>query len=289
MEITDATSFPISNRIACGNYLDGSNTDQPVMTGGYMFESSHLCMPETVSIAFETNWRGYLGYLVELPGAYIRGPTEEEAIPKVIPEASAYLGWLGVDAEGGCKVRVVQKHRGIKTVEDADTEILLNADQEELSQDEFQTLINLTRFSAETLDKLYSAVENKDWVNKTAVRETFYGNRPATATAILEHVVQFQFYYLSRMKITDEVVGDFVTVREFCLGKLEKLYGRKENSLIHEIDREQWTLKKVLRRFIWHDRIHGKAMTRLLEKQKQMGVISDYEDCFGFATAILQN
>jgi len=246
-------------------------------------------MPETVSIAFETNWRGYLGYLVELPGAYIRGPTEEEAIPKVVPEVTAYLGWLGVGAEGDCKVRVVQKHRGIKTVEDADTEILLDADREEISKDEFQTLIDLTRFSAETLEKLYDAAENKDWVDQSAVRETFYGKRPATAKAIFEHVVQCQFYYLSRMKITEEIVGDFVTVREFCLGRLEKLYSRKKNSLTCEFDREQWTLKKVLRRFVWHDRIHGKAMTRLLEKQKQLGIISDYEDCFGFAKVISQS
>ena len=26
---------------------------------------------------------------------------------------------------------------------------------------------------------------------------------------------------------------------------------------------EEWTLRKVLRRFIWHDRIHGKAMYRM--------------------------
>ena len=90
------------------------------------------------------------------------------------------------------------------------------------------------------------------------------------------------------MNIIDEIDGGFVTAREFCLGRLEKLYRRKNNSLNFEIDREQWTLKKVLRRFVWHDRIHGKAMTRVLEKQKQLEIISDYEDCFGFAKVISQ-
>jgi len=245
-------------------------------------------MPETVSIAFETNWRGYLGYLVELPGAYVRGPTEEEATPKVMSEVMAYLGWLGVKAEEDCKVRVVQKHRGIKTVEDADTEILLDADQGEVTEEEFQTLIDLTRFSAETFAKLYDMAENKDWVDQSAVRKTFYGNRPATAKAIYEHVGRCQFYYLSRMKITNEIDGNFVTSREFCLSRLEKLYRRKNNSLNYEIDHEQWTLKKVLRRFVWHDRIHGKAMTRILEKQRQSGIVSNYEDCFNFGTMISQ-
>ena len=29
---------------------------------------------------------------------------------------------------------------------------------------------------------------------------------------------------------------------------------------------EEWSLRKVLRRFIWHDRIHGKAMYRMAVK-----------------------
>ena len=54
------------------------------------------------------------------------------------------------------------------------------------------------------------------------------------------------------------------------------------NSLVFDVDNELWTLKKVLRRFVWHDRIHGKAMTRILEKQKQLGIIDTYEDAFCF-------
>ena len=29
---------------------------------------------------------------------------------------------------------------------------------------------------------------------------------------------------------------------------------------------ECWTLRKLLRRFIWHDRIHGRAMVRMMER-----------------------
>ena len=29
---------------------------------------------------------------------------------------------------------------------------------------------------------------------------------------------------------------------------------------------ERWTLAKVIRRFIWHDRIHAKAMWRMAKK-----------------------
>jgi hypothetical protein len=76
-----------------------------------------------------------------------------------------------------------------------------------------------------------------------------------------------------------------MVIRRFCLEKLEALYRKNNNSLIFEIDNELWTLKKVLRRFIWHDRIHGKAMIRILEKQKQLGVIDEYDDPFHFMEA----
>jgi len=71
-------------------------------------------------------------------------------------------------------------------------------------------------------------------------------------------------------------------IRKFCLEKLKALYRKNNNSLIFEADNELWTLKKVLRRFIWHDRIHGKAMTRILEKQKQLAMINEYDDPFHF-------
>jgi hypothetical protein len=60
------------------------------------------------------------------------------------------------------------------------------------------------------------------------------------------------------------------------------MYRKNNNSLIFNVDGELWTLKKILRRFIWHDRIHGKAITRILEKQRQLGVIDEFNDPFHF-------
>ena len=91
------------------------------------------------------------------------------------------------------------------------------------------------------------------------------------------------------MKITEEIEGDFMAIRRFCLEKLEALCRKNNNSLIFEVANELWTLKKVLRRFIWHDRIHGKAMTRILEKQKQLRVIDEYDDPFHFMEATPYN
>jgi hypothetical protein len=40
------------------------------------------------------------------------------------------------------------------------------------------------------------------------------------------------------------------------------------------LEGEMWTLRKVLRRFVWHDRIHAKAILRIMRRQEQLGLIS---------------
>jgi hypothetical protein len=174
-------------------------------------------------------------------------------------------------------------------VEDADNEILLEADKKMTGKEEFKRLLDLVWFSGETFSQLHTTAKLKDWVDKARIRKTFYGDNPKTIGEVFAHVNYCQCYYLSRMKIMKEVKGDFMTLREFCLEKLEALYRKHDNSLIFEVDDELWTLKKVLRRFIWHDRIHGKAITRILEKQRQLGVIDEYNDPFHFMEATSYN
>jgi predicted RNase H-like HicB family nuclease len=248
-----------------------------------------LKLGEAVSIAFETNGRGYMGFIVELPGAFVRGKTENEAIAKVDLEVEIYLKWLCIKQNSHYKIQVVQKHQSTLQVEDADNEILLDEDKKSIGEKEFRNLLNLVWFSGETFLKLYTNVKFKDWIDEARIRKTFYGDNPKTIREIFEHVKNCQYYYLSRMRIDEETDGDFMAIRKFCLEKLEPLYHESNNSLKFEIDNELWTLKKVLRRFIWHDRIHGKAMVRILEKQKQLNIIDNYEDPFHFMEVTLPN
>ena len=45
---------------------------------------------------------------------------------------------------------------------------------------------------------------------------------------------------------------------------------------------EMWSVRKVLRRFVWHDRIHAKAMWRMAKKTFDVEV----ENVFCFAMNI---
>ena len=51
--------------------------------------------------------------------------------------------------------------------------------------------------------------------------------------------------------------------------------GFLNNPVIEGSYGELWSLRKVMRRFIWHDRIHAKAMYRMANKTFGPGSVPD--------------
>lgn len=225
-----------------------------------------------------------MGFLVDLPGAFVRGKDEEEALSKVRQEAKSYFDWLGILRAAPTKWQIVQRHHCQLMVEDADGEILLDADRGPVSEDEFQILVGLVCHSARTFKSLYDSSALKHWVDPPRVRKTFYGECPKTIQEVFDHVNATQHYYFSRTGLPPrEGEKDYLAVRELYTNGIERLFRSQGNSRVYDVDNELWTLKKILRRFVWHDRIHGKALTRILAKQKLSGLIESYENPFRFA------
>ena len=239
---------------------------------------------DTISIALETNGKGFMGFLVDLPGAFIRGEDEEDALSKVRHEAESYFDWLGILRASPTKWQIVQRHYCQLMVEDADGEILLDADRGTLPEEEFQTLASLIHRSARTFKSLYGSSALKHWVDPSRARRTFYGECPKTIQEVFDHVNATQHYYVSRAGLLpSEEETDFLATRNLYADRIERLFRAQGSSRVYDVDNELWTLKKILRRFVWHDRIHGKAITRILAKQKRLGLIESYEDPFHFS------
>ena len=57
-----------------------------------------------------------------------------------------------------------------------------------------------------------------------------------------------------------------VTVRVLSFEALERKADFLKNAAYEGSYGEDWSLRKMLRRFIWHDRIHAKAMYRMATK-----------------------
>jgi hypothetical protein len=245
----------------------------------------------SLTVAMETNGRGFQGFIAELPGAYVRGVTREEALSKTDREVGSYAEWIGGALKIIPEARIVQTHKSKLSVEDADSEILLDADRERMELREFRRLIEVVNHSGLSFEKLCDSAQLQDWVDKSRIRRTFYGETPKTIREIFDHVNRTQNYYLSRMgiRLGDEDGLGLMESRGPILDYLEDLFRHEGNSKVYHIQEEAWTLKKVLRRFAWHDRIHGKAITRILEKQLALGLIDQYKDPFLFRKYIRQN
>ena len=239
---------------------------------------------DKLSVALETNGKGFMGFIVELPGAFVRGPDEPSALSKVLAEAQSYLRWLHDSDKISIQPQVVQQHSCSLMVEDGDCEILLDSDKGFVGHSEWMQLMDLVKYSGQTFNTLFEHTQFKDWVDEARVRQTFYGANKKTIKEIFDHVKRTQYYYLSRtgQRAIEEEGESLPSSRDECLKALNKLFDKQSNSKVYTVDNEDWTLKKIMRRFIWHDRIHGKAIVRILDKQKGQGLISDYEDPFSF-------
>ena len=240
---------------------------------------------DKLSVALETNGKGFMGFIVELPGAFVRGPDESSALSKTLGEAKSYLRWLHVDDNVKIAPQVVQRHSCKLRVEDADGEILLDSDKRFVSHMEWTQLMDLVKYSGETFNTLFEHSQLKDWVDEARVRQTFYGANRTTVKEIFDHVKRTQYYYLSMagQRTTYDESESLLAIRDEGLKGLNKIFDKRSNSEVYNKENEDWTLKKIMRRFLWHDRIHGKAIVRILDKQKRLGLISSYEDPFGFA------
>lgn len=214
----------------------------------------------------EFNDQGYLIYAQNYVGAFVRVKTFDEAVSKFPLEISTYLKWLGKDeAMSNPQVVIVQSKYSNIAIHDADTEIIFKSEMEPLDTSEYQKLRELTLKSARDLQILYDSIPDKDYLLLNP-RSTFYGNIPCTAKEIYHHTKNVNAYYFGEISVDVDNEPDIYTCRVKGFNVLEQLPDYLENQVCEGSYNEKWSLRKVCRRFIWHDRIHAKSLYLLAVK-----------------------
>ena len=89
-------------------------------------------------------------------------------------------------------------------------------------------------------------------------------------------------YYFSEIGVAADNEGTILECRERGFALLEQQPDFLENKVFQGSYGEEWSLKKLLRRFIWHDRIHARAMYRMAVKTFGPDAVPDI---FRFCTA----
>ena len=162
-------------------------------------------------------------------------------------------------------VEIVQDASCDLQVCDADSDVLFVSEKEPLSAEEYIELKRLALKSAADFLALYESVPDKT-ARVSSPRRTFYGQVPGTAEEMYRHTRSVNAYYFEEIGVDTDNDGTILDCRRRGFEALEKHPGYLENSVVEGSYGESWTLRKVLRRFIWHDRIHAKAMYRMVVK-----------------------
>ena len=81
-----------------------------------------------------------------------------------------------------------------------------------------------------------------------------------------EHTKNVNEYYFTEIEVDADNNGDIFECRKRGFEALEEKINFIENAVVEGSYGEEWSLRKVIRRFIWHDRIHAKAMYRMAAK-----------------------
>lgn len=229
-----------------------------------------------IQLIHEYNQDGHLLFFGNLIGAYVRGKTLEEALKKINVEAESYCRWATIPFDGVCRWEIVQEKTSSLQICDADSDVLFNSERGELSWEEYSKLKALTLQSAKDFLNLYLSFPDK---NDTVLarRKTFYGQVPVTANEMYEHTKNVTSYYFGEVNTAATNNGDIYNCRLQGFLQLEKQSDFLQNKVFEGSYNELWSLKKMLRRFIWHDRIHAKAMWRMGTK-----LCSSIANPFGF-------
>lgn len=214
---------------------------------------------------WEHNGDDTLLYSVDYIGAYTRGESLAVAMEKMTAEIAAYCFWRDHTISQDANIEIIQEKNSDLQIADADSDILFDTEKEPISREEYEELKSLVLRSARDFYALYVSIPNK---NESCLpqRRTFYGNVPRTAQEMYEHTKNVNSYYFAEIDVAVDNEGTIYDCRKRGFELLEQSTGFLDNAVIEGSYGEFWSLRKVMRRFLWHDRIHAKAMYRMAVK-----------------------
>ena len=225
-----------------------------------------------IRCVWEHNGDDSIIYSDNFIGAFARGRTKDIALGKMADEVRAYLHWRnGLEPEN-LEPEIVQEKISELNVSDADSDVLFEAEKEALDFAEYEELKTLALRSAKDFLTLYESIPDK---NRSCLpsRQTFYGQAPRTALEMYEHTKNVNAYYFGEIGVDADNEGSISSCRARGFERLETHPGFLRNTVFEGSYGEEWSLRKLLRRFIWHDRIHAKAMYRMAVKTFGAGAV----------------
>lgn len=215
-----------------------------------------------IKCVWEHNGNDSLIYSGNLIGAYTRGVSKEDALKKMESEIISYCAWAGQSVTLPLDIIITQEKVSELNIRDADSDVIFDSERTGLINSDYNMLKELALKSAADFYRLYDSLPDK---NKSCLpeRDTFYGKVPRTAKEMYQHTKNVNSYYWGEIGVEVGNEGTILENRTRGFEILEKRDGFLEANVLEGSYGELWSLSKALRRFIWHDRIHAKALYRM--------------------------
>lgn len=218
-----------------------------------------------VNCFWEHNGDDTLLYATDFIGAYTRGERLEIAKAKMPQEILSYRNWIGKDTNESIEIVILGEKASDLAIRDADSDALFETEKAPLTRAEYERLKALALRSAEDFLALYASLPDKNAV-ASPPRKTFYGQVPRSAEEMYAHTKSVNAYYFAEIGVEADNSGSILDCRKRGFDGLEQTPDFLQNAVFEGSYGELWSLRKVLRRFLWHDRIHAKAMYRMALK-----------------------
>jgi hypothetical protein len=230
-----------------------------------------------IKVGIENNYENRsLAWVLDYPGCFAYGSSETEALVRVPQALIAYKSWLeGYTPESWLQnladfdirlVEVYECHSLNDQYEPAAQGMEVNSwfhhDWLPLNEEEIRRSLLVLTWAHQDLYELTAAL------NQEQLDRTYAGER-WSIRGILFHVADAELYYLNRLSLTpysrQNLSEDVWQALQFTLQQntaiLPTLAGK---TVVHGLEGEFWSPRKILRRACWHALDHCQHVHKLI-------------------------
>jgi uncharacterized damage-inducible protein DinB len=205
----------------------------------------------------------WIAWVLELPGCYSSARMQEEAIAQAAARIADFYAWRAGQgralpvADGGIETRVVEVARSF-----------FEDDWRPLARDEVEDALWLLDCTRRDLLGVIQPLSSE------ALNQRISDEGERSIARILNHIAWSEWWYFDRLhmafnrrEMPHAPLDRLDKVRAHTRALLPELAG---NSDVIEREGESWSVRKALRRTLWHERDHTQHIAKLVGEHKLM-------------------
>jgi uncharacterized damage-inducible protein DinB len=221
-----------------------------------------------------------MGHVLTLPGCFVRGRSRADVLRSLPRAVRDYWAWLRRHSEGSpeedaeISLDVAEEVVGTGPFNPGDAAALFPAERSPVTLDRIEDYLRFMSYSRSDLLELVADRPDKvlDWRES----QTEFSLR-----ILIRHIGNAEQFYISRLFEPDQLPPEWAADRTFpvfefldlerrgCIDYLRRLDERQRCEVFrppHFTDHpeEEWTARKVLRRFVEHEREHTSQAREIL-------------------------